>query len=236
MTLAPSAALRPRSTFARFSAVSLTSTAVTLVVIAVLSDENRLSNAQAAAAATAIGFVCSYTMSRRWAFAGGVKSGHLVSLLWLGGLSIAGLLLSGAAGAGVDALAASAHLGRVTTLVAEETVESIVLAALFVVRFTLSRALFGLGRWRCPALEAAAPQPADEPEDWAPGDDVAARRRRLPIVAASGPAARRAETTVAAARPPTVSTAKPTNESGSPGSRSPPMCLPISKMIMGWRM
>lgn len=154
MTLAPSAAPRPRSTFARFSAVSLTSTAVTLVVIAVLSDENRLSNAQAAAAATAIGFVCSYTMSRRWAFAGGVKSGHLVSLLWLGGLSIAGLLLPGAAGGGVDALAASAHLGRVTTLVAEETVESIVLAALFVVRFTLSRALFGLGAVEMPGARS----------------------------------------------------------------------------------
>lgn len=159
MSLTPSAVTR-RSTFARFSAVSLTSTAVTLVLIAVLSDVNHLSNAAAAAAATAVGFVCSYTLSRRWAFAGNIKAGHLVSVLWLGGLSVAGLLLSGAAGSGVDAVAASGHLGRTTTLVAEETVESIVLGLLFIVRFVLSRALFGEAQ-RPGALTPTNPEPTD---------------------------------------------------------------------------
>jgi len=63
-------------------------------------------------------------------------------VLWLGGLSLAGLLLSGAAGAAVDAVAAHAHLGAAAVLAVEETAESLVLGALFFVRFEVSRALF----------------------------------------------------------------------------------------------
>lgn len=133
---------RPRSVFARFSMVSVVSTAVTLVAVAVLGDVGGLSNADAAALATACGFACSYPMTRGWTFDGDAGVGHAAALLWLGGFSLVGLLLSGAVGAGVDALATHAQLGDAAVLAIEETAESLVLGALFVVRFAISRALF----------------------------------------------------------------------------------------------
>ena len=122
--------------------VSVVSTGVTLIAIAVLGDVGPLNNAQAATVATACGFACSYPLNRRWAFNGGAGVGHTVTVFWLGGLSLVGLLLSGATGAAVDALTAQAHLGSATVLAAEETAESLVLGALFFVRFQVSHALF----------------------------------------------------------------------------------------------
>lgn len=139
----PTALRRPGAPprLARFSVVSLVSTAVTLLAIAGIGDVGALSSAETAALAAACGFACSYPLSRRWVFAGGAQVGHTVALLRLGGLSLAGVVLSAAAGAGVDSLAAGAHLGATAVLAAEETAESLVLGALFVVRFELSRAL-----------------------------------------------------------------------------------------------
>lgn len=130
------------STITRFSTTSLVSTGVALVAIAIAGDVARLSNAEAAAVATGCGFAVSYPLSRRWVFGAGDEVGHSVALLWLGGLSVIGLLLSGAAGATVDLLAATSHLGAGVTLAVEECAESIVLGALFIVRFAVCRVLF----------------------------------------------------------------------------------------------
>ena len=126
----------------RFSMVSLGSTAVTLVTIAVLSDLGGLDGLQTAAVATTFGFACSYPLNRRWAFENRSGAGHAVAVLWLGGLSLVGLLLCSVAGAAVDLVAAQMHLGPTAVLAAEETAESVVLGAVFVVRFAVSRALF----------------------------------------------------------------------------------------------
>lgn len=127
---------------ARFSTTSVISTTVALVTIAVAGDVGRLSNAEAATVATACGFAVSYPLSRRWVFGGRDSIGHGVALVWLGGLSIIGLLLSGAAGAAVDLVAAQMHLSVGVTLAVEEAAESIVLGALFGLRFVVCRALF----------------------------------------------------------------------------------------------
>src|SRR5260370_29728892 len=127
---------RPTRPLARFSTVSIVSTAVTLVAIAFLEDVARLSSAEAAVLATACGFACSYPMTRRWTFeAGAAGVGHATAVAWLGGLSVAGLLLCGVAGAGVDLVAAHANLSATTTLTSEETAESALLGALFFVPF-----------------------------------------------------------------------------------------------------
>jgi putative flippase GtrA len=128
--------------FARFSMVSVVSTAITLVTIAILSDTGRFNGLQIAAVATTFGFACSYPLNRRWAFENRSGAGHAVAVLWLGGLSLVGLLLCSVAGAAVDLVAAHMHLGATAVLAAEETAESVVLGALFVVRFAVSRALF----------------------------------------------------------------------------------------------
>ena len=71
---------RPTRPLARFSTVSIVSTAVTLVAIAFLEDVARLSSAEAAVLATACGFGCSYPMTRRWTFeAGAAGVGHAVT-------------------------------------------------------------------------------------------------------------------------------------------------------------
>ena len=139
---------RPTRRLARFSTVSLLSTAVTLVAIALLEDVARFSSAEAALLATACGFACSYPMNRRWTFDASQRVGHALAVAWLGGLSVVGLLLCGVAGAGVDLLAAHANLSTTTTLASEETAESLVLGALFFVRFAVSRALFAEPRRR----------------------------------------------------------------------------------------
>ena len=134
--------LHQRSTpLARFSMVSVGSTAVTLLTIALLSDLG-LTGLQTATAATTLGFACSYPLHRRWAFEDRSGSGHAVAMLWLGGLSLLGLLLCSVAGAVVDIVAARAQLGSTTVLAAEEIAESAVLGAIFVVRFAVSRAVF----------------------------------------------------------------------------------------------
>ena len=133
---------------ARFSTVSVASTALTLVTIGVLTDVSGVSNAEAAAIATLCGFACSYPMTRNWVFGGGAKADHAVAILWLGGLSVLGVVASTVAGAAVDALARSAQLDGGTTLAYEEVTESVVLGAIFAVRFVIARALFDGRRQR----------------------------------------------------------------------------------------
>lgn len=127
---------------ARFSTVSLASTGLTLVAIAVLTDVAGVSNAEAAALATFCGFVCSYPMTRNWVFSGRAGANDRLAVLLLGGLSVAGVLLSTLAGALVDAAAGAASIDSGRTLVCEEVAEAAVLGALFVVRFQIARALF----------------------------------------------------------------------------------------------
>jgi len=133
---------RPGRPLARFSTVSIISTALTLLVIALLTEIVSVDNREAAAVATAIGFAVSYPLTRSWVFGGGARTDHAIAIVWLGGLSLAGVLLSGVAGAGVDAVAAQAGTGSTLTLAWEEITESIVLGALFLVRFVLARILF----------------------------------------------------------------------------------------------
>lgn len=130
--------------FARFSAVSLGSTAVTLAAVAALADVPGLAGAPAAALATVCGFAVSYPMSRGWAFRTGAGERHAAALLWLGGLSVVGLILTGAAGALVAAVAARMEVASPLSLALEEAVEAAVLGILFVVRYAVSRTLFAV--------------------------------------------------------------------------------------------
>lgn len=146
MAAAASALSRPKTTTVRLLTTSVASTGLTLAVVAGLDDSGRLSGAVVGAVATGCGFACSYVMGRRWVL-GGAGIGHLTPLLWLGGLSLAGLLLCAAGAAAADLGAAHAHLGRGATLATEEAAESLVLGALFAVRLAVCRMLLGaLGR------------------------------------------------------------------------------------------
>jgi putative flippase GtrA len=123
--------------------VSVASTASTLAVIAFLEDSPHLPGAPAAALATAFGFGVSYTLTRTWTFAGGIKAGHMASLAWLGGLALAGFVLCSLAGWAVDSLTHTLPHGA--RLAVEEATEAVVLASLFGVRLGISRALFAGG-------------------------------------------------------------------------------------------
>jgi putative flippase GtrA len=98
---------------ARYTAVSLSSTAVSFVTLTVVFGVLRLwSEVPSVLFANALAAVWSYNLNRRWAWGAGGRSRLLGEVLPFAAMSFSGMALSTAAAAGAHHLAVAEHLGH----------------------------------------------------------------------------------------------------------------------------